>query len=176
MKELLPRERFIRALRHEPLDRVPLLYRMKHEAKDKLARVYGIADAATGRKHNPDLELRLGNDAIIYQIGINADFSHRRIAIGETWFNHFGVGYGKSGLKGRTPEEQVEFAKTQEFWGPAKVVPENFPKHHPITSMEEFRNYEWPDPADPEMLAPIKDHLRSSTRTTTSSSWICPRP
>ena len=157
MKELLPRERFIRALRHEPLDRVPLLYRMKHEAKDKLARVYGIADAATGRKHNPDLELRLGNDAIIYQIGINADFSHRRIAIGETWFNHFGVGYGKSGLKGRTPEEQVEFAKTQEFWGPAKVVPENFPKHHPITSMEEFRNYEWPDPADPEMLAPIKD-------------------
>ena len=157
MKELLPRERFIRALRHEPLDRVPLLYRMKHEAKEKLARVYGITDAGTGRKHNPELELRLGNDAIIYQIGINADFSHRPIAIGETWFNHFGVGYGKSGLRGRTPEEQVEFAKTQEFWGPAKVVPENFPKHHPITTMEEYKNYEWPDPADEEMLGPIKD-------------------
>ena len=156
MKELLPRERFIRALRHEPLDRVPLLYRMKHEAKEKLARVYGITDAATGRKHNPELELRLGNDAIIYQIGINADFSHRPIAIGETWFNHFGVGYGKSGLKGRSPEEQVEFAKTQEFWGPAKVVPENFPKHHPITSPEEFKNYEWPDPADPALLDPIR--------------------
>ena len=40
MKELLPRERFIRALRHEPVDRVPLLYRMKHEAKIKLARIY----------------------------------------------------------------------------------------------------------------------------------------
>ena len=65
MKELLPRERFIRTLRHEPVDRVPLLYRMKHEAKAKLARVYGIDDAATGRKHNPELELRLGNDAII---------------------------------------------------------------------------------------------------------------
>jgi len=157
MKELLPRDRFIRALRHEPVDRVPLLYRMKHEAKEKLARIYGIKDAATGRKHNPELELRLGNDAIIYQIGINADFSHRPIAIGETWFNHFGVGYGKSGLEGRTGEEAEVYAKTQEFWGPAKVVPENFPKHHPITSMEDLKNYKWPDPADSELLNPIKD-------------------
>ena len=157
MKELLPRERIIRTLRHEKVDRVPLLYRMKHEAKEKLARIYGIEDAATGRKHNPELELRLGNDAIIYQIGINADFSHRHIAIGETWYNHFGVGYGKSGLEGRTAEEQVEFAKTQEFWGPAKVVPENFPKHHPITTMEDLQNYQWPDPADDALLAPIRD-------------------
>ncbi|MGI9301244.1 MAG: uroporphyrinogen decarboxylase family protein [Gammaproteobacteria bacterium] len=156
MKELLPRERFIRTLRHEKVDRVPLLYRMKHEAKDKLARIYGIKDAATGRKHNPELELRLGNDAIIYQIGINADFSHRPISIGETWHNHFGVGYGKSGLQGRTPEEEVEFAKTQEFWGPRKVVPENFPSFHPIKSMEDLKNYEWPDPADPAMLDPIR--------------------
>lgn len=157
MKELLPRDRFIRALRHEPVDRVPLLYRMKHEAKEKLARVYGIEDAATGRKHNPELELRLGNDAIIYQIGINADFSHRHIEIGETWYNHFGVGYGKSGLEGRTPEEEVVFAKTQEFWGPAKVVPENFPSFHPITSKEALDKYTWPDPNDRAILDPIKD-------------------
>ncbi|MSO93562.1 MAG: hypothetical protein EXQ86_09220 [Rhodospirillales bacterium] len=157
MKELKPRDRFIRTLRHEPTDRVPVLYRMKHEAKAKLARVYGIADASTGRKHNPELELRLGNDAIIYQIGINADFSHRHIAIGETWFNHFGVGYGKSGLQGRTAEEETEFKKTQDFWGPAKVVPENFPKHHPIKSMEDFKNYKWPDPNDPALLDPIND-------------------
>ena len=157
MKELLPRDRFIRALRHEPVDRVPLLYRMKHEAKEKLARVYGIEDAATGRKHNPELELRLGNDAIIYQIGINADFSHRHIEIGETWYNHFGVGYGKSGLEGRTPDEQQVFSKTQEFWGPAKVVPENFPSFHPITSKEDLDNYTWPDPNDRELLDPIKD-------------------
>ncbi|NKB16421.1 MAG: hypothetical protein HC774_05370 [Sphingomonadales bacterium] len=156
MKELLPRERFIRALRHEPVDRVPLLYRMKHEAKEKLARVYGIEDAATGRKHNPTLELRLGNDAIIYQIGINADFSHRPIKIGETWYNHFGVGYGKSGLQGRTHEEEVVFQKTQDFWGPAKVVPENFPCFHPIKTMEELKNYKWPDPNDRAILDPIK--------------------
>ncbi|MCG8562695.1 MAG: uroporphyrinogen decarboxylase family protein [Hyphomicrobiales bacterium] len=157
MKELKPRERVERALRHEPVDRVPLFYRMKHEAKEKLARIYGIEDASTGRKHNPDLELRLGNDIVLYQIGINADFSHRPIAIGETWYNHFGVGYGKSGLQMRTPEEEVEFAKTQEFWGPAKVVPENFPSHHPITSMEDLKSYTWPDPADPALLDPIDD-------------------
>lgn len=159
MKELLPRERFARAVRHEKVDRVPLLYRMKSEAKEKIARVYGITKTGTGMKHNPELELRLGNDAIIYQIGINAQFSHRHIEIGETWHNHFGVGYGKSGLKGRTAEEHEEFSKTQDFWGPAKVVPENFPNFHPITSMEDLKNYTWPDPADPELIDPIKSLL-----------------
>ena len=157
MKELLPRERFIRTLRREPVDRVSTLYRMKAEAKQKIARIFGIENAATGRKHDPTLELRLGNDAIIYQIGINADFSHRHINIGETWYNHFGVGYGKSGLEGRTPEEEVEFKKTQEFWGAAKVVPENFPKIHPIKTLDDLKAYKWPDPADPAMLEPIRD-------------------
>jgi uroporphyrinogen decarboxylase len=157
VKELLPRERFIRTLRREPVDRVSTLYRMKAEAKQKIARVFGIDNAATGRKHDPTLELRLGNDAIIYQIGINADFSHRHIEIGETWYNHFGVGYGKSGLEGRTPEEEAEFKKTQEFWGAAKVVPENFPKIHPIKTLDDLKAYKWPDPADPGMLDPIRD-------------------
>lgn len=157
MKELLPRERFIRALRHEPVDRVPLLYRMKSEAKEKIARVFGVTKTGTGLKHNPELELRLGNDAIIYQIGINAEFSHRPIAIGETWYSHFGVGYGKSGLQGRTHEEHEQFMKTQEFWGPAKVVPENFPKTHPIKTMEDLKNYKWPDPADPRLIDPIRE-------------------
>jgi uroporphyrinogen decarboxylase len=157
MKELLPRERFTRVLNHEPVDRVPLLYRMKSEAKEKIARIYGITKTGTGLKHNPELEIRLGNDAIIYQIGINAEFSHRPIPIGETWHNHFDVGYGKSGLQGRTKEEHLEFMKTQEFWGPAKVVPENFPSSHPITSMEDLKNFKWPDPADPRLLDPIKE-------------------
>jgi len=157
MKELKPRERFIRVLRHEKVDRVPTLYRMKREAKEKIARVFGIKDAEVGLKHAPALELRLGNDAVMYQIGINAQFSHRPIAIGETWYNHFGVGYGKSGLKGMTEEEHAAHKKTQEYWGPAKVVPENFPKSHPITSMEDLKSYQWPDPNDPELLNPIKD-------------------
>ena len=160
MKELLPRERFARAVRREKVDRVPLLYRMKSEAKEKIARVYGVTKTGTGMKHNPELELRLGNDAIIYQIGINAEFSHRPIAIGESWYSHFGVGYGKSGLKGRTEEEHEIFTKTQEFWGPAKVVPENFPNFHPITSMEDLKNYTWPDPADPALIDPIKQLLK----------------
>jgi uroporphyrinogen-III decarboxylase len=157
MKELLPRERIIRTLRHEPVDRVPVFYRMKAEAKEKIARVFGIEQTGTGMKHSPELELRLGNDIVMFQVGINADFSHRHIEIGETWYNHFGVGYGKSGLEGRTPEEQVLFRKTQEYWGPAKVVPENFPKSHPIKSLEDLKNYKWPDPNDPSRITPIKE-------------------
>ena len=135
MSELKPRDRFTRAIRREKVDRVPTLYRFKKESKEKVARVFGIENTGTGLKHDPTLELRLGNDAIMYQIGINAEFSHHPIAIGETWYSDFKVGYGKSGLKGMSDEEHHEFRKTQEFWGPAKVVPENFPKHHPITSM-----------------------------------------
>ena len=156
MKELKPRDRFIRSLRHEKIDRVPRLFRLKREAKEKVARVFGVTDTATGLAHAPALELRMGNDAIIYQIGINAEFSHRPIPIGETWTSPFGVGYGKSGLKGRTEEEQEEFMLTQEYWGPAKVVPENFPNAHPIQSMEQLEAYEWPDPADPRLLDPIR--------------------
>jgi uroporphyrinogen decarboxylase len=157
MKELLPRERVIRVLRHEPVDRVPVFYRMKAEAKAKIARVFGIEKTGTGRKHDPTLELRLGNDIVMYQVGINADFSHHHIEIGETWYNHFGVGYGKSGLEGRTPEEEVLFAKSQEFWGPAKIVPENFPKVHPIKSLEDLKSYKWPDPNDPSLIEPVRE-------------------
>ncbi len=156
MKELSHRERFIRALRHEPIDRLPRFFRFKREAKEKVARIFGITDAETGLGHQPDLELRMGNDVVLYQIGINAEFSHREIAIGDTWHSPFNVGYGKSGLQGRNEEEHKEFMKTQEYWGPAKVVPENFPSSHPITSMEDLKNYKWPDPDDPRLLDPIK--------------------
>lgn len=157
MRELKPRERFARAIRREKVDRVPTLYRFKRESKEKVARIFGITDAEVGLKHAPHLELRLGNDAIMYQIGINAEFSHHPIAIGETWYSDFKVAYGKSGLKGMSEEEHKEFMKTQEYWGPAKVVPENFPKAHPIASMEDLKNYKWPDPASPRLLDPIKE-------------------
>ncbi len=156
MKELKPRDRFIRALRHEKVDRVPRLFRMKREAKEKIARIFGITESETGLGHQPQLELRMGNDAIIYQIGINSEFSHHPIEIGETWVSPFDVSYGKSGLEGRSEEEHKQFMKTQEYWGPAKVVPENFPSAHPISSMEDLKNYTWPDPADPRLLDPIK--------------------
>lgn len=159
MRELKPRERFERAIRREKVDRVPTLYRFKKESKEKVARLFGIENTGTGLKHDPTLELRLGNDAVLYQIGINAEFSHHPIKIGETWYSDFKVGYGKSGLAGMTGEEHEAFRKTQEFWGPAKVVPENFPKHHPITSMEDLKSYQWPDPANPRLLDPIRETL-----------------
>jgi len=80
MKELKPRERFERAIRREPVDRVPTLYRFKKESKEKVARIFGINNTGTGLKHDPTLELRLGNDAVLYQIGINAEFTPSRSA------------------------------------------------------------------------------------------------
>lgn len=165
MKELLPRDRILRTLRREPVDRVPVFYRMKSEAKEKIARVFGIEKTGTGMKHNPELEFRLGNDIVMYQIGINAEFSHRHIAIGETWVNRFGVGYGKSGLQGRSPEEDEVFKKTQEFWGPAKVVPENFPKSHPIKSMDDLKAYKWPDPAEDVLIRPVREMVEAHGKT-----------
>jgi uroporphyrinogen decarboxylase len=102
-------------------------------------------------------DLSTGCEDNLHAVGINADFSHRPIKIGETWHNHFGVGYGKSGLKGRTEEEEAVFSKTQEYWGAAKVVPENFPSFHPIQTMEDLKNYQWPDPNNAEMLDPIDE-------------------
>jgi hypothetical protein len=80
MKEPKPRDRFIRALRLEKVDRVPRLYRMRRAAKEKIDRVFGISESETGLKLQPQLELHMGNDAIIYQIGINSEFSHHPIA------------------------------------------------------------------------------------------------
>ena len=74
MKELKPRAAE-RVLRHEPVDRVPLFYRFKHEAKEKLARIYGIEDASTGRAHNPDLELRLAMTLFCTKSGLMLTFS-----------------------------------------------------------------------------------------------------
>ena len=34
---------------------------------------------------------------------------------------------------------------------------ENFPKHHPIKSMDDLKAYTWPDPDDKQILAPIRD-------------------
>jgi len=56
-----------------------------------------------------------------------------------------------------TEQQPSEFSKTKEIWEPAKVVPEKFPKHHPITSMEDLKNYKWPDPANPRLLDPIRE-------------------
>ena len=84
MKEQKLRNRFIRALRHEKVDRVPRLYSMRRAAKEKIGRVVGISESETGLDLQPQLELHMGNDAIIYQIGINSEFSHHPIASSAT--------------------------------------------------------------------------------------------
>ena len=114
MNELKPRDRFTRAIRREKVDRVPTLYRFKKESKEKVARIFGIQGTGTGMKHDPSLEIRLGNDAIMYQIGVNAEFSHHPIAVGETWYSDFKVGYGKSGLEGMNEEQHKAFVAMSE--------------------------------------------------------------
>ncbi len=55
MKEPKPRDRFIRALRLEKVDRVPRLYRMRRAPKEKIDRVFGISESETGSSSSRSL-------------------------------------------------------------------------------------------------------------------------
>ncbi len=85
MAEMKPRERFIGALQRLEVDKVPLLNRYMGPVAAKLAPIFG----ASGR----ELEIKLGNDALMVQIGINAEYSHKVIGEGETYESEWGVKY-----------------------------------------------------------------------------------
>jgi len=53
--------------------------------------------------------------------------------------------------------EAIEFAKTQEFWGPAQGRSREFPEQHPIKSKEEHANYKWPTRMIRSSIAPMQD-------------------
>ena len=80
-----PRERFLAAIRHQEPDRVPLFIRYVGAISAKLSPIFG----ATGH----DLPLRIGNDGVIVQIGMNAEYSHKVIAEGGTYTSEWGVTY-----------------------------------------------------------------------------------
>ena len=137
MKELLPRERFIRTLRREPVDRVSTLYRMKAEAKQKIARVFGIEK----RGHRPQATTRrssCGSETTrsSTRSGSTPTSPTARSRSARPGTTTSAWATARAASKAARPRRKSEFMKTQEFWGAAKVVPENFPKIHPIKTLE----------------------------------------
>jgi uroporphyrinogen decarboxylase len=120
-----PRERFLMALSHKEPDRVPQLIRWGKEIGIKLSQIFG----ASGE----DLGPRLGNDAIICQVGINAfmEMSVGDLPEGGTVKTEWGVVY----------ERQSGF---------------NNPVQFPLEHKEDLDHYRWPNPNDPHRLNEIQ--------------------
>lgn len=123
VSEMQPRERFMGALRREEMDKVPLLNRYMGPVMAKLAPIYG----AVGR----ELEIKLGNDALMVQIGINAEYSHKVIGEGEVYTSEWGVTY-------------------------QRVNGFNQPVKHPLRE-QNLAGYTFPDPDLPARMTEIQD-------------------
>ena len=123
------RERFFAAVNHREPDRVPQLIRLGKEAGKKLGEIYG----ATG----PELEARIGNDAIVCQLGINSEMemSIGDLEQGETYINEWGVKY----------ERRLSF---------------NYPVGHPLRSRNDLNEYRFPDPHDPKKIEKLTNIIR----------------
>lgn len=80
-----PRDRLLGAIKHQEPDMVPLFIRYVGAISAKLAPIFN----ATGH----DLALKIGNDGVIVQIGLNAEFSHKVIPDGTTYTSEWGVTY-----------------------------------------------------------------------------------
>jgi len=124
-----PRERFLTALNHREPDRVPQLIRWGKEIGERLADIFGVSDE--------DLGPRIGNDAIVCQIGMNAlmEMSPGGLSEGETFTSEWGVVY----------QRQSGF---------------NNPIKYPIERREDLDVYKWPDPNSPVRLDEIKRVMR----------------
>jgi uroporphyrinogen decarboxylase len=123
------RERFLAAVNHREPDRVPQLIRLGKEAGKKLGDIYG----ATG----PELEARIGNDAIFCRLGINSEMemSVGDLEQGETYINEWGVKY----------ERRLSF---------------NYPVGHPLKSRNDLNEYRFPDPHDPKKTEKLTDIVK----------------
>ncbi|MEW6410134.1 MAG: uroporphyrinogen decarboxylase family protein [Nitrospirota bacterium] len=120
-----PRERFLMALNHKEPDRVPQLIRWGKEIGERLSQIFGVS--------GEDLGPRIGNDAIVCQVGINAlmEMSVGDLVEGETFTSEWGVVY----------QRQSGF---------------NNPIKHPLENKENLDTYQWPNPNDPRRLNEIR--------------------
>ncbi|MCK5417375.1 MAG: hypothetical protein KAI93_02690 [Desulfobacterales bacterium] len=110
-----PRERFLKAIKRQEPDKVPQLVRWGKEVGERLSDIYGIA--------GEELGIRVGNDAVVCQVGINAymEMSIGDLKDGETVTSEWGVVY----------QRQSGF---------------NNPIAYPLKSREDLNNFVFPDP------------------------------
>ncbi|MEW6410135.1 MAG: uroporphyrinogen decarboxylase family protein [Nitrospirota bacterium] len=122
---MIPRERFLAAIHHQEPDRVPQLIRWGKEVGEKVGEIYGV----TG----PELEVRIGNDAIVCQLGINSEMemSIGDLEQGETYTNEWGVRY----------ERRLGF---------------NNPVGHPLKNKKDLDGYQFPNPDDPKKIEKLR--------------------
>lgn len=113
-----PRERLLVAIKRQEPDMVPQFVRYVGAISAQLAPIFG----ATGH----DLAIKTGNDGVIVQIGLNAEYSHKVIPEGKTFTSEWGVTY-----------QQV-----RGFNQPIK-----YPLKEPTLAQ-----YQWPDPHRPDRL------------------------
>jgi len=120
-----PRDRFIKAVKLEEADRVPQLVRWGKEIGQRLSEIFGVS--------GPELGLRIGNDAVVCQVGINAEMEMSKgdLAEGENYRSEWGVVY----------QRQSGF---------------NNPIEHPLKSREDFKKYIFPDPHDRKRIKEIE--------------------
>jgi len=125
-----PRERFLMAIRREVPDRVPQLVRWGKEVGHRLSSIFGVSGHQLG--------VRIGNDAIVCQVGINADMEMSRgdLKEGETFSSEWGVVYQRlSGF--------------------------NNPLQYPLTSREDLKDYTFPDPLAHHRMNEVKEVMKS---------------
>jgi uroporphyrinogen decarboxylase len=113
-----PRDRFLKAIRREEADRVPQLVRWGKEVGQRLSSIFGVS--------GPEVGIRLGNDAIVCQVGINAEMEMSKgdLQEGETYTTEWGVVY----------QRQSGF---------------NNPIEHPLKERTDLKEYSFPDPQAP---------------------------
>ncbi len=120
-----PRERFLKAVKKEEPDRVPQLIRWAKDIGIKLSSIFGASGTELG--------IRIGNDVILCQIGLNAhmEMSAGDLKAGETVTSEWGVVY----------QRQSGF---------------NNPIKFPLNTREDLKNYTYPDPHAPFRMDEIK--------------------
>ncbi|MGB3717198.1 MAG: uroporphyrinogen decarboxylase family protein [Candidatus Promineifilaceae bacterium] len=113
-----PRTRLLSTIKHQEPDKVPLFIRFVGAISAKLAPIFDV----TGH----DLPIRIGNDGVLAQIGLNAEFSHKVLSEGITYTSEWGVTY-------------------QHIRGFNQPV--DYPLKEPT-----LKGYQWPDPNRPDRL------------------------
>jgi uroporphyrinogen decarboxylase len=124
-----PKERFLKALKRQEPDRVPQLVRWGKDVGERLSSIFGVS--------GPRLGPRIGNDAIVCQVGINADMEMSK---------------GEMQEGGRfTSEWGVVYERKSGFNNPVK---------YPLQSRDDLKSYVFPDPLAPHRMDEVRDVMR----------------